>query len=182
MSDLDLLPGSLQAEARRICHQLLCGSASLSDLPELQEDPQLAAEVGHRLQACGLELHQAKGWKRWMVTGAADLREQTKGHDLNQPQLAALAYLFTTLSAAPAPSDEEVARMRVQDFTSGFGRSRGWKADYVRRAVLGPLERMEYVRVVTPSGSRREAYIQPGPRMSLLDRSRLLRHLERAEV
>jgi hypothetical protein len=173
------LPGSLDEEARRICHQLLCGRTELTDLPELAEDPALAAEVRARLHACGLEIAQARGWGRWVVTGAAELRDEAGGHGLNTPQLAALAYLFVTLDVAPAPSDETTTRLTVTDFTARFARPRGWKADFVRRAVLGPLESMEYIRVVTPGGERRQAYIQPGPRMSLLDRGRVLRRLER---
>lgn len=177
---LDDEPGGLSEQARRICHQLICGRTELSDLPELASDPQLASEVQRRLDACGLEIRQARGWGRWVITGAGDLRDSTSGHGLNEPQLAALAFLFVQLDVAPAPSDQDTPRMPVSDFTASFGRPRGWKADYVRRAVLGPLEALEYIRVITPGGERRRAYVQAGPRMSLLDRGQMLRRLDRA--
>lgn len=173
------LPGSLDDEARRVCHQLICGRADLSDLPQLTEDPELAAEVQRRLDACGMQLQQARGWGRWVVTGAPELRSDAAGHGLNAPQLAALAFLFVHLAVAPAPGDDETPRMLVSEFTAQFGKPHGWKADFVRRAVLGPLETMEYVKVVTPGGQRRQAFLTAGPRMALLDRARLLRRAER---
>ena len=173
------LPDSFDEEARRVCHQLICGRTDLSDLPQLQEDPQLAAEVQRRLHAVGLELAQAKGWGRWVVTGDPQLRAFSDGHGLNQPQMAALAFLLVSLDVAPAPGDEQTPRMAVTDFTSRFARPRGWSADFVRRMILAPLEKQDYVRVVVPGGERRQAYITSGPRMSLLDRNRVLRRLER---
>jgi len=177
--DLAPLPGSLDEEARRICHQLICGRTDLTDLPQLQEDPELASEVRRRLDAVGLDLQQAKGWGRWVVTGDPQLRAFSDGHGLNQPQMAALAFLLVSLDVAPAPGDEQTPRMAVSDFTSRFAKPRGWSADFVRRMILAPLEKQDYVRVVVPGGERRQAYIVSGPRMSLLDRGRVLRRLER---
>lgn len=174
----DPLSAGLGQRAQAICHRLLCSQPTLSDLPELQEDPELAEEVRRRLHTCGLELHAARGWNRWVVTGLPELRDEVE-HELNQPQLAALAYLYLHLEVAPAPHEDERPRLRVHDFCARFGAPRGWNIDYVRRAIIGPLERADYVRTVTPQGSRREAYLIAGPAMILLDRRRMLRRLER---
>jgi hypothetical protein len=167
-------------QAREICHQLLCGETSLSSLPQLAEDPHLASEVERRLDACGLTLRQARGWGRWMVTGDPALVSTTDGHGLNTPQLSALAWLLVELEIAPQPQEDSSNKILVSEFSERYGKPQGWNADYLRRAVLGALEKLEYVRVVTPGGQRRQAFITAGPRMSLLDRRGVLRRLERS--
>ena len=175
----DGISDDLDRRARSICHRVICGRPTTGDLPELHEDPDLAEEVQRRLSACGLRLALAKGYGRGGVVGVSELRPEVPEQALSEPQLAALAYLYVQLDVAPAPSDHPRPRVLVHEFCKTFGAGRGWSVSYVRRAVLGPLETGEYVKVVEPGASRREAFVQPGPRMALLDRRRLTRRLER---
>lgn len=178
MLSADGLDPELDRRARSICHLIICGRPSAGDLPELHGDLDLADEVRRRLHACGLELHLLRGHNRWAVIGAPELRDEVP-NGLAEPQLAALAHLYVQLEVAAAP-DQDTPRVGVREFCQTFGASRGWTVDYVRRAIVGPLERAEYVKTVTPGQSRRAAYLVAGPRMGALDRRRIVRRLERA--
>lgn len=164
--------------ARELCFLLLTGQNTSGELSELLDDAELAEDVRRRLDLCGVELHHARAHGKFLVSGAGDLRDLGATGGLREPELAALAYLFVHLQEAPAPGDGKPT-MLVADFCDRFGTVRGWKRDFVRRAVLGPLERHEYIKIVTPGDRRSRAFISAGPRMALLDRRRLLARLDR---
>lgn len=168
----------LGRRAREICFLLLTSNTAAPELAELSTDVELAEEVRSRLDACGLEIHHARSYGRYLVSGAADLRDQGANGGLREAELAALGYLFVHLHEAPAPHDGKPT-MLVADFCERFGKQRGWNRRYVRSAVIGPLERHDYIRVVTPGDRRSEAYLSAGPRMALIDRRRLLSRLDR---
>jgi hypothetical protein len=169
------------SRARSICHRVICGRAPANEIADLATDPDLAAEVSRRLDACGLRLALVGG--RYLVTGDPDLRHEVPEHSLSEPQTAALAHLYMALVVAPHPDGESPRpRVDLRTFCREFGAPRGWSIDHVRRLVIGALSTAEYVRVVAPQGHRREAYVEAGPRMELIDRTRLMRLLERVDI
>ncbi len=164
-------------QAREICLTLISGPVELTDarVRALRTDPDLAAEVRRRLDACGVALVAAKGFGRWAVVAAEDLRDNADS-GLSEQQRAALAHLLIALG--PTGGGGEPAPLSVLEFCRTFGTPRGLRRETVRSTVLGALERRDYIRVHTPEGRRSDATITAGARMSLLDRRALLRHLE----
>lgn len=166
---------SMHEQARILACRIVCGDATDEDTAQVLDDELLLGEINRRLDAVGLEWRPATG----VVLAAADLRSDHATGGLREAELAALASLVVSLELAPTPN-EHGKRLRVVDFCETFGKPRGWKREYVRSAVLGPLERAGYIRVVTPSDRRTEQYITVGDRMKLIDNRKLLREIERA--
>lgn len=156
------------AEAAAVAQRLLC-----DENVEVKgvTDPQLRAEIDRRLSLVGFRLTQSHGR---LYAHAETLNEGAGGY--SEPQLAALAQLAADLVIAPAPGPGTPSVL-VSDFHARFAAAQGWSKQWVRRAVLGPLERDGYIRVVAPGQRRTDEFIQAGPRLPLIDTGRLSRAL-----
>lgn len=165
-ADLDLGFEIHEDEARALCQLLLCNE----QVPAKSLiDPSLRAEVSRRLAEVGFGLGQVDG----RIYAIADaINEGSAGY--SDPQLAAIAQLAIELLAAPGPGQAR-ARIGVSEFHASFSRSQGWSKEWLRRAVLGPLERDGYLKVIAPGQRRSAEYIEAGPRLRLLNLSSLSR-------
>lgn len=156
------------AEAAALAQRLLC-----DETVEAKHitDPALRDEIDRRLGQVGFRLTQSGGR---LYAHAEALNEGAGGY--SEPQLAALAQLASDLLIAPAPGPG-TPNVTVADFHARFAAAQGWSKQWVRRAVLGPLERDGHIRVVAPGQRRTDEYIQAGPRLALIDTARLARAL-----
>lgn len=167
----------IEAEVISICQALLCDAAPDSSRIS---DPIVRDEVQSRLEAVGFRLGEADG-RLWAVA-RAEMSDPETGTGYGEVELAALAHLAICLIVAPAPSPGSArARLRVDDFHREFAAGTGWSKGWLRRAVLGPLERDRFVRVVAPGQRRSDEFIEAGPRLRLIDTRRLSAAIEALE-
>lgn len=159
------------AEAAAIAQRLLCDEPVEA---KTAIDPELRAEIDRRLGLVGFALAELHGR---LYAHAEAINEGAGGY--SEPQLAALAQLAADLLLAPAPGSG-TPNVLVSDFHARFAAAQGWSKQWVRRAVLGPLERDGHIRVVAPGQRRTDEFIQAGPRLHLIDLGRLSRALNAA--
>lgn len=150
------------AEARAQTQRLLCDET----VPRsAMRDPGLVREVEELLDAVGFRLGLVDD--RYYAV-AADLEDGASGY--SEPQLAALALLSVELVVAPVPGQETPRpRISVSEFHRRISDGQGWSKEWLRRAVLGPLERDGYLRVTAPGQRRSAEFIEAGPRLLLID-------------
>lgn len=166
---------SQDEEAADLCRALLCDERPSSGR---LRDPDLAGEVTRRLAAVGFRWAAVDG--RAYAVAHTDRSDPDTGMPYTEPQLAAIARLAIDLVIAPAPGEGPRAQVKVDDFHRCFAPERRWSKAWLRRAVLGPLERDGYINVVAPGQRRSDAYIEAGPRLRLLDVRRITQALEDA--
>jgi len=164
-----------EAEARRICRALLCDERpSAARL----RDPGIAQMVSQRLDAVGFRWAVVDG--RAYAVSQVDALDTDQGMAYTEPQLAAIARLAIELVAAPEPREGRRAALGVDAFHQTFAPEQRWSKAWLRRAVLGPLERDGYIRVVAPGQRRSDAFIEAGPRLRMIDTRQIARALEDA--
>lgn len=143
-----------EEEIRALAARLLAGSGEEADEELLAAEPQLAAELAERLAACGVRL--------WRAPGQAPLALIEDGEELPRLPRAALAHCALRLHPQAEGSER---RVKVADLAELLG----YAESYVRRAVLGPLERRGLVRVVKPDQRAEGAYVVAGPLLAAVD-------------
>lgn len=163
--------GDDEEEVRRLC------AAILTDLgPATQGlDPIVREQAVERLWRVGVRVGESEG-RLW---GLVAIEEENLAY--TEAQLAALAFLAVPLRMAPAPGGPR-PRVAVEAFAREFAPEQGWSKEWLRRAVLGPLERDGFLRVVAPGQRRSDAYIEAGPRLGLLDLRTLRRSLRQMDA
>jgi hypothetical protein len=162
----------VEEEARSLCRCLLCDQrVSAAAL----RDPQLRLLVDERLDAVGFRVGLVDG-VAWAVARADAFEDDEAGFSV--AERAALALLAVELLVAPEPQAETRPRLTVTRFAELLGREQGWSKAWLRRAVLGRLERDGYIKVVAPGQRRSDEYVEAGPRLRLLDLRGLQRALE----
>lgn len=151
-------------DPRELCRQLLCnGSVTTAAL----RDSGLLEEVRERLDQVGFVL--AKDGEQYWAAAVG-------GDSYTTAQRAAIALLAVGLQLAPDPT-HATPQLGLGDFCDRLGSEQGWSRAWIRRAVLGPLERDGYCRIVKPDGNRTDAYIVAGPRLAMVDTLALQRLL-----
>lgn len=161
--------------ARELCRALLCdGRPSGARF----RDPEIAAAVTARLRAVGFRWAVIDGRAYAVAEDDGVVGEDAVAY--TEPQLAAIARLAIELVVAPEPHEESRATITVDQFHRSFAPERRWSKAWLRRAVLGPLERDGYINVVAPGQRRSDAFIEAGPRLRMIDARRIARALEEA--
>ena len=143
-----------EQQLRGLCARIVCGQAEPQDEDELARDPELAREVQERLERCGMRLFRQAGRAPLALVEGVD--------ELGRLQRAALAHCALRLHPDARGRAERVGVAELAELLSQ-------KESYVRRAVLGPLERRGFVRVVKPDQRATGAYVTGGPLMRALD-------------
>lgn len=149
-----------EEEIQVFCALLLRNGAEASDEETLACDPEFAAEVVRRLDACGVRLVREPGEPPLTVIDDND-------GSLSELSLACLALAAAALNR-PARAGRR-PRLALAALAEQVGKPNGYSAAYVRRAGLGPLEQRGLVRLVKPEQSAADAYLVAGPALRALD-------------
>jgi len=141
-------------ELRALAGRIVAGQAEPADEEELARDPEVAREIAERLERCGMRLFRQPDRPPLALIDGVD--------ELGRLQRAALAHCALRLHPDARRRGERVAVTELAELLSQ-------KESYVRRAVLGPLERRGFVRVVKPDQRATGAYVTAGPLLRALD-------------
>lgn len=155
-----------EQEVRALAARLLAGCGEQADEDGLVRDPELAAELQQRLDACGVRLVRVEGEAPRCVVDEA-------GDDLGELSLALLA----TCALKLRPGGSRRARIDVDELWLQLGKPAGYSLAYLRRAGLGPLEVRGLIRVVKPAQRSSEAYVVAGPALAAIPAGQLEQRL-----
>jgi hypothetical protein len=158
-----------EEEIRLLAASFLAGRAEAADEQLLLAEPELAAELERRLDACGVRLVREAGEAPLCVV-------EVDNDDLSELALACLARIAVSVQK---PQAGRRARLDVRELWEEVGKPNGYTEAYVRRAGLGPLEQRKLVHVVKPEQAEEGPYVVAGPALRAIDGAHVARLLAR---
>lgn len=147
-----------EEEIRSLCARLLSACAETEDTELLSANPDLEREVRERLEACGVSLVRPAGEAPLAVIRGGE-------EELSELSLAALGLAALVLNNGSSGSGRP--KLALDDLVERLGGEHS--AAYVRRAVVGPLERRGLVKVIKPGQRVEGAYLVAGPALAAID-------------